>query len=103
MLSLSEYEETNRNMAGPQGKEADTDSDIIEIVKILPQKYRVVIHLFYYEQLSVEEIASGLHIPEGTVKSRLHKARALLRKRLEAYGYEEGKRNRYFDAAGPGP
>lgn len=58
-------------------------------VQKLPEKLRVVVYLYYTAQLSLEEIAFNLHIPEGTVKSRLHKARALLRKRLEVYGYEE--------------
>jgi len=36
--------------------------------------HRAVVHLFYREEMSVEEIASILEIPEGTVKSRLHHA-----------------------------
>ncbi len=55
----------------------------------LPEKLRLTVYLFYTAQLSVEEIATTLHIPCGTVKSRLHKARSIMKKRLEDYGYED--------------
>lgn len=42
-------------------------------------KYQTVITLFYYQELSVEEIAQTLNIHTGTVKSRLHQARKKLR------------------------
>ena len=48
----------------------------------LPQKYRTVIHLYYYEGLSVGEIARALGSPKGTVKSQLARARAMLREAL---------------------
>lgn len=53
------------------------------LVEELPQKQRVPLYLYYSRELSVEEIASALHIPKGTVKSRLHKARTILKERLE--------------------
>lgn len=49
----------------------------------LPEKYRVAVLLYYMEELSVTQIADLLHIPSGTVKSRLFQARKLLRKQLE--------------------
>lgn len=49
----------------------------------LPEKYRVIILLYYMEELPVTQIADLLHIPSGTVKSRLFQARKLLRKQLE--------------------
>lgn len=55
----------------------------------LPEKLRLTVYLYYTAQLSVEEVASSLQIPEGTVKSRLHKARNIIKKRLEEYGYED--------------
>lgn len=51
-------------------------------VDALPEKYRMVILLYYMEELSVAQIASLLHVPGGTVKSRLHQARKLLRQQL---------------------
>lgn len=52
-------------------------------VKKLSEKYRILVYLYYTLQLSVEEIANTMELPQGTVKSRLHKARALLKKELE--------------------
>lgn len=49
----------------------------------LPEKYRVIILLYYMEELPVSQIADLLHLPPGTVKSRLFQARKLLRKQLE--------------------
>lgn len=59
-----------------------------EETKTLPEKFRLPVYLYYTAQLSIEEIAATLYIPEGTVKSRLHKARSIMKKRLEDYGYE---------------
>ena len=51
----------------------------------LPDKLRVVILLYYMEDMSVEEIALALKIPAGTVKSRMNKAKNVLKERLQ-YG-----------------
>lgn len=48
----------------------------------LPPQFRQVTILFYYQQLSVAEIAAELGCPEGTVKSRLNRARARLQSML---------------------
>lgn len=61
--------------------------------KKLPEHLRIPVYLCYTAQLSVEEIGKMMHIPKGTVKSRLHKARMIMKKKLEDYGYEEGKGN----------
>ena len=58
--------------------------DLANAIKGLPPIHRAAIHLFYREDLSVEEIASVLGIPLGTVKSRLHHARVVLRQQLGA-------------------
>lgn len=52
-------------------------------VRALPIRQRAVVVLYYYQECSVSEIASMLGILEGTVKSRLHTARKLLRRKLE--------------------
>ncbi len=49
----------------------------------LPPKYRSVIHLFYYEDLSIEEIAKILGRTASAVKSQLFRGRELLRKKLK--------------------
>ena len=63
-------------------------SEVYEAVMDIPEKYRVVIHLFYYEELSIKEICSILNMSETAVKSRLHRARELLREKLKGAQYE---------------
>lgn len=54
----------------------------------LKEKYRIPVFLFYSAGMTVEEIAETLHIPKGTVKSRLYTARTIIGKKLEEHGYE---------------
>ena len=54
---------------------AEGDGPVTEAVKKLPPKYRSVVHLFYYEELSVAEIAAATKQKETTVKSQLFRAR----------------------------
>ena len=49
----------------------------------LPDELKVPLYLYYYEGYSVREIARAMGRPEGTVKSRLHRARRLLKESLE--------------------
>lgn len=58
-------------------------SDVYYAVQELPQKYRAVIHLFYYEDLSVAQISKYLKIKESTVKSQLSRGRDMLRETLK--------------------
>ncbi len=51
-------------------------------VQSLADKYRLPVLLFYMEELSLSEIASVLRLPEGTVKSRLHRAKRILQQML---------------------
>ena len=61
----------------------DSDySDLYEAVMQLPAKYRTVVHLFYYENYNVSEIAALCALPEATVKTHLYRARERLRKEL---------------------
>ncbi len=59
-----------------------------DLVKSLPEKYRVPIILYYTLEMSVAEISDALNLPEGTVKSRLFKARRMLQKGLVESQYE---------------
>ena len=53
-------------------------SDVYYAVLELPTKYRTVIHLFYYENMTVSEISKVIHVNEATIKSQLSRARNLL-------------------------
>ena len=61
----------------------DSCREVYTAVLSLPAPYRTVIHLHYFEGLSVAELAAALGCAEGTVKSRLHRGRALLREMLK--------------------
>ena len=54
-----------------------------ELIDSLPPHYRIVVMLRHQQDLSYEEIAEALRLPLGTVKARIHRARALLKQRLE--------------------
>lgn len=66
----------------------ELEEQVKQAVKELSDKYRIPVYLYYTLQLSVEEISNVMRIPTGTVKSRLHKARSLLKKKLEVV-YDE--------------
>ncbi|MGD6804424.1 sigma-70 family RNA polymerase sigma factor [Rossellomorea vietnamensis] len=57
--------------------------ELSECVLGLPVKYREIIILFYYEELSYKEISELLGISSQTIKTRLHRARNLLKKQLK--------------------
>ena len=63
----------------PALRAAETRSDVMNAVLELPEKYRTVIHLFYYEDMSVAAISKVLGISESNVKTRLSRARDMLR------------------------
>lgn len=65
------------------GKQVEDYSEVLEAVYRLPMKYRVCIHLYYYEELSIKEISSLLGRKENTVMSDLYRARQILKKVLE--------------------
>lgn len=52
-------------------------------VAALPEKYRLPVLLFYMEEMKLSEISEILKLPEGTVKSRLYRAKKMLEKELE--------------------
>lgn len=54
-----------------------------DAVAQLPDKYRIPILLSYMEELPMAEIAAILQMPEGTVKTRIHRAKKILRGKLE--------------------
>lgn len=59
------------------------------LVDALPDKYKIPTILYYGAEQSVSQIAATLRLPEGTVKTRLYKARSLIGRGLD--GYETGR------------
>jgi RNA polymerase sigma-70 factor (ECF subfamily) len=59
-----------------------TDEDLLAALEQIPVQYQEVILLSDVEELTYKEIAANLSIPIGTVMSRLHRGRTLLRQEL---------------------
>ena len=66
----------------PAAPETPRYDGLWEAVCALPHERRVVVALFYYEDMGVEQIARCLGVPQGTVKSRLSRARKQLKEML---------------------
>ncbi len=61
----------------------DEYHQLLSAVQSLPEKYITVVHLYYYEEYSIKEIARILGLPAATVGTRLSRARVLLKPILE--------------------
>jgi RNA polymerase sigma-70 factor (ECF subfamily) len=82
-LPLDEIEEPS----APAGQyralaEQRQQEDVRNAVRALPQKYREAVILFYFHEMDVAEAARTMGLPEGTVKARLSRGRALLKRRF---------------------
>ncbi len=69
--------------------EDESDRDLMEAVLSLPDKYRIIVHLYYYEGYKTREIAEILKLSENTVKTRLLQSRKLLKTKLEGWQDED--------------
>jgi RNA polymerase sigma-70 factor (ECF subfamily) len=67
---------------------AEEEQRTADLIDSLPPHYRIVVILRHQQDLSYEEIAEALQMPLGTVKARIHRARALLKTRLEGERHE---------------
>lgn len=61
----------------------DTYEYLYKAINTLPYKYRVVITMSYFDELTEKNVSDILGIPGGTVKSRLYRAKKLLMKEIE--------------------
>ncbi|MCQ2527953.1 MAG: sigma-70 family RNA polymerase sigma factor [Saccharofermentans sp.] len=66
----------------PYFDEHNEDSEILQALIKLPEKYRIPLHLFYYEDYSIKQIGDVLGAPEATIKIRLKRGREKLKKLL---------------------
>lgn len=84
-------EHTDLSLLSSNKHPQDENDDVICAVMRLPAKLRIVIHLFYYEEYSTREIASILGILEPTVRSRLSRARKIMKTMIKNEGsqYDE--------------
>lgn len=87
-IAFSDKEQTDK---AEQEREAETRRHLVrEFVQGLPEKYRVILTLRDIQGLAYEEISQVLHLSPGTVDSRLHRARRMLRKKLAPHLVGEG-------------
>lgn len=73
--------------------EEKADGEITAALLKIPDKYRELIYLYYYEEYSVREIAAMIHRNESTVTTQLARGREKLRKILEAEGKQNERKN----------
>jgi RNA polymerase sigma-70 factor (ECF subfamily) len=76
IVPLEDYMETLTFDSG------DSENLFLEVMR-LPEKYRIVIHLYYYEEYSVRQISQILGISDSNTKIRLARGRAKLKKKLQ--------------------
>lgn len=83
--NMCEEEYTTGNAAAYDGftEQSDRKHAVAAAVMKLPPKYRTVIHLFYFEDMSITDISRAISVKESTVKSQLSRARDMLRPMLE--------------------
>ena len=87
------FPDLERDDAGPVAESAQEPehlalsreyrSELVALIACLPESYRRVVALRFSDELSIEEIARATGVPTGTVKSRLHRAIAQLRRQLD--------------------
>lgn len=87
--------DTDENLAeqlvfNPPTPQNITEQEVLEALRSLPLQFQEVVILSDVEELSYKEIADALSIPTGTVMSRLHRGRRLLRTELSAYADDRG-------------
>lgn len=75
---------TEENILGKEAKEA-----IDKIISTLPKDLKEVIQLSHKDNLKDQDIAKKMNIPEGTVRNRLSRGRALIRAKLKEKGIVE--------------
>ncbi|MGL5755878.1 MAG: RNA polymerase sigma factor [Paraclostridium sp.] len=66
----------------------EIEGELNLVIRKLDDKFKIPIIMYYTVEMTIDEIAIALKIPKGTVKSRLHKGRAIIKKELEDMGYE---------------
>ncbi len=87
-VPLERYEQQLSDVADPEASmiRHEERRQVLECLAHLPERYREVLALFYLEDMSVAQIAAMLAQPEGTIKSKLSRARAMLKARVEQCG-----------------
>ena len=87
LVTLEIFQTTSKSTEFQLIEQYEQD-EIIAVILTLPVKYREVIFLYYYEQLSAVDIATMLHVSASTVRTRLQRAREKLKSSLSETDWE---------------
>jgi RNA polymerase sigma-70 factor (ECF subfamily) len=102
MVAIDELERPDElDLAAAASREPDPDpltrfvsqvetEEILEAMGILPLEYRTVAVLYFVDDLSYQDIAAAIGCPIGTVRSRLHRGRELLKQSLRRLAQDRG-------------
>lgn len=96
MDSMDEMSDEGKQVSDPSHESSpeqivlqQSEIDMIQkLVASLPEKYKIPIYLYYSADMQISEISEILGLPEGTVKSRMRKAKKMLKEELEDIGYD---------------
>lgn len=80
---FSTREEKDALLESIPAKEKEDHRDLHQAVGRLPDKLRITVLLYYFRALDIQSTAAALGVPPGTVKSRLHKAKILLKEVMQ--------------------
>ena len=90
MAQAAEHTSTGLRSAETEALDRLPDSDVKEALQSIPEEFRLAVYFADVEGFAYREIAEILDIPIGTVMSRLHRGRKLLREMLTDYAQERG-------------
>ena len=83
---LDDLEDLDKTLVPEQAlDDAETRRMILDLVDALPPDQRLSVLFYYYDEMSVKDIAQAMEVSEGTVKSRLNYARKAIKKGVEDY------------------
>jgi len=88
MGMVVEQEEDQRKRPELFFESVERRQELETLVAALPDRYREAVSLYYFEELSYQQIAAVLDQPLGTIKSSVHRGIRLLRKQLSAQSNE---------------
>ena len=91
LAALSESDVDVAEGVGEAIEAQDQAAVLRELVDRLPERYRRVLLLYYYEERAVSEVAQMLAMPVGTVKTALFRARAALMQQLRSCGLDQAE------------
>jgi RNA polymerase sigma-70 factor (ECF subfamily) len=96
-ISIAQMGDAALPSAGTAMVAEESERLLLAALSSLPLDFQITLELYYWEDLPVAEIAVALDVAAGTVKSRLGRARAMLREEIERLAGEPGLARRTAD------